>query len=212
MKMRASFTAGRRLSFFALPLVLALLTGGAWGAQRILIPQDMPLPLYVSGLGHTGLADDDLVGTAFFYPPELIPGDYDLSNMPVYNYPVGAVPSLVQGFLIVGGQSPNPLQVVLQNVPGVLMPVWFTRVGDWDYYPWTVNGMLAEEPLMGWADFYRELQEPLDPSQPNGPWHHQTVASGMMEDGRSFFVWSDCTQAQGKGYANVPDLIVHFGP
>jgi hypothetical protein len=211
MKARLSLAVGTRLRSLAVLLAPVLLASSAWAAQRIPIPQDMPLPLYAAGFGHTGFDADDLVGTAFYYPPELIPGDYDLFNMPVYDFPVGVEPSFVEGFLIVDGSSPNPLQVVLQNAPGALVPIWFTRVGDWNDI-WTVNELLSQEPLVGWADFYREIQEPADPSRPDGPWHHQTVASGVMEDGRTFFVWSDCTQARGKGYESVPDLIVHFRP
>ncbi len=84
------------------------------------------------------------------------------------------------------------------------MPIWFTRVGDWND-TWTVNEMLSQEPLMGWADSYYEVQ------QPGEPWHKSVVASGFLEDGRPFSVESHVTQAWDKN-AQAPDCRVHFGP
>ena len=53
--------------------VLATAATGVWAAERLMVPQETLLPLYVSGLGHTGMGPDDLIGTSFYYPPEDIP-------------------------------------------------------------------------------------------------------------------------------------------
>jgi hypothetical protein len=109
----------------------------------------------------------------------------------------------VQGFIVVSSTSPYPLQVVLENAPGALVPIWFTRVGDWNG-TWTVNEMLRQGPLMGWADSYYEVQEPGE------PWHKTVVASGFLEDGRPFYLESNATQAWEKN-AQAPDCRVQFG-
>lgn len=190
----------------AMVLVLAVMAGAAWGAERLPVPQETVLPLYVSGLGHTGLGPDDLVGTAFYYPPDKIPGNFELWNAPVYRPPVGVVTPYVEGFLVVDDPNSPPIQMVLHNAPGARVPIWFTRVGDWTG-SWTVRGMLKQEPLIGWADSYQEVYEP----QPDGLWHGLVVASGVMEDGRSFWVKSEVSAGYFQN-ALTADCTLHFGP
>jgi hypothetical protein len=196
----------RRHLFLAM-LALAALATSVWAAERIMVPQDRPLPLYVQGLGHTGLERDDWIGTAFFYPPDDIPGDYDLFSAPVHDPPVGVETPNVQGFMVVGSKSPLPAQISLENVPGTRVPIWFIRVGEWYDWngTWTVNTMKAQNPLKGWADSYRQVVEP------GMPGHNTVVASGFLEDGTPFSVESHVTQAWDKN-AQAPDCRVHFGP
>lgn len=190
-------------------------------AERVLIPQQTLLPLYVVGLGHTGPGPDDWVATAFYYPPDQIPVDYSFWNAPVFNPPVGTVAPYVEGFLVTmdsDNPATPPRQLVLHNAPGALVPIWFTPAQNFlngvDGIPpfsWSINSMLAEGSLIGWADFYQEADELKDQSRPSGPWHSVILASGVMEDGRRFWLQSEISL----GYFINPhtyDLKVHFGP
>jgi hypothetical protein len=214
--------AGRRshrsMLFSIAAFSLALLAVRAWGAERILSPQEGIVPLYVSGLGHTGPSSNDWVATAFYYSPESIPGDYDLFLQPVYDPPVGVETPYVQGFFVIGDTQIVPSQMKLWNAPGMLVPIWFTPadkfVNGFDGIPgmtWTVNSMIAEGSLMGWADFYSEVLHPRDPLNPNSPSHTLVVASGFLEDGRSFWLKSELSPGYFQN-ALAADLQVHFGP
>jgi hypothetical protein len=182
---------------------------------RLSVPQDTPLPIYAAGLGHTGFGSNDWVGTVFYYPPDTIPGNFPLWYAPVYDYPVGEVQPYVEGFYVwMDGSDTNsaPAQTVLHNVPGVRMPIWFTPaqnfingVKKYPPYTWTVKSMKAEGSIVGWADFYSEVDE-----TPDGVWAYTVVASGYLEDGRSF--WLKSHISPGWWMTLPPDLVVHFGP
>jgi hypothetical protein len=190
-------------------LVLTLLAASVLGAgtRRLLIPQDFALPFYVTGLGNTGFSPDDWVITAFYYPPADIPGDYDLFNQPVWDPPVGVDTPYVQGFIMFNAKNSDyPVQQVLKTAPGARVPIWFTRMGDWND-TWTVNEMQKQHLLKGWADFYSEVDEPGTAS-----WHSTVVASGTLEDGRSFWVQSYVTRAWWDGHAQAWAVKAHWGP
>ena len=197
-------------------LVLALVTTSVWGAgntQRVLVPQDMPLPLYVVGLAHTGLEAGDWVVTAFYYPSDTIPGDYDLFNVPVFAYPVGVVTPLVEGFLVFHDGNPFPVPQVMHNAPGVPVEIWFTPVqnfvngvGPYPPFTWTVNSMKAEGSLVGFADSF--VQTWLAGTKMD---NNTVVASGVMQDGVTTF-WVKTTYAIGGFGGQEPLCIVHFGP
>jgi hypothetical protein len=174
-------------------LILALLATTVWGAgktERVLVPQQDVLPFYVAGLGNTGLEPTDWVIAAFYYPPESIPADYDLWVMPVWEPPVGVATPNAEGFMVWKEGVPYPVQQQLHLVPGARMAIWFVPVQNFingvEGIPgmtWTVNSMRAEGAIVGWADFYRDTWEP-------GPEHRTILASGVMEDGRSFRIES----------------------
>jgi hypothetical protein len=175
-------------------LVLTLMATSVWGGntERYRVPQDMLLPFYAAGLGHTGLGADDWVIAAFYYPPEDIPADYDLFNQPVWDPPVGVETPNAEGFMVFKAGNPYPIQQQLHLVPGARMAVWFVPVQNFvngvDGIPgmtWTVNSMKAEGAIVGWADFYTDSWEPGT----NGE-HHTIVVSGVMEDGRPFRIES----------------------
>jgi hypothetical protein len=197
-------------------LGLTLLATSVWSGptQRYLVPQDMPLPLYVTGLSHTGTNADDWVVTAFYYPSATIPGDYDLFNEPVFEYPVGVVTPLVQGFLVFHGSNPYPVPQVMHNAPGAMVEIWFTPAqnfangaGGYPGFTWTVNSMKAEGSIVGWADSFVQTWEAGTTVDNN-----TVVASGVMEDGRSFWVKSTYAIGGPDGVAAAPYCIVHFGP
>ncbi len=82
------------------------------------------------------------------------------------------------------------MQPVLHLVPGALMAVWFVPVqnfingvGNIAPMTWTVNSMIVEGAIVGWADFYVDSWQP-------GPGHHTILVSGVMEDGRTFRIES----------------------
>jgi hypothetical protein len=200
-------------------LVAVLAARLVWGAdniQRYLVPQDVPLPLYACGLLHTGTNSNDWVVTAFYYPSETIPGDYDLFNEPVFDPPVGVVTPLVEGFLIFQSGNPAPVPQVMHEAPGAKVEIWFTPaqsfvsgVGPYPPMTWTVNSMKAEGSIVGYADSFSQAWPAGTPLGNN-----TVVASGRMEDGRSF--WLRAVYAPG-GFRST-DLdpyrycIVHFGP
>jgi hypothetical protein len=189
MKGRASFAAGSKLKGLAVLVCLGLVTAVAWAGDRVLVPQEGPLPAYASGLGHTEPADGWVV-TAFYYPVDTIPKNYNLFNRPVYDYPVGVVAPCVEGALTYLGEA-VPQIVELWNAPGVRVPMWFTPKANWN--GWTIKAMQKAGSLVGWADQYRETVRNSDLTDPKEPWHQEVVASGLLQDGRSFQVWSSHT-------------------
>jgi len=74
MKPRISLVAGRQLKWLALLVALVLLPGVVGAAERLLIPEDLDLPFYACGLGHT--ADGAWVGAAFYRPLDKAPGKF----------------------------------------------------------------------------------------------------------------------------------------
>jgi hypothetical protein len=195
--------------------LLAIPVWAAGNAQRLRVPQDTPLPMYVVGLAHTGLEADDWVVTAFYYPSDTVPPDYDLFNEPVWAYPVGAVTPLVEGFLVFHDGNPAPVPQVVKNAPGANVEIWFTPVqnfangvGPYPPFTWTVNSMKAEGSIVGYADSFTQAWPAGTPNNPN----NTVVASGVMEDGRKFWLRSTYAIGGAKGVAAAPYCIVHFGP
>jgi hypothetical protein len=197
----------RTITTLAAVLVAALVCG-AGKTQRYLVPQDMPLPLYVTGLGHTGTNANDWVVAAFYYPSATIPADYDLFNEPVFDYPVGVVTPLVQGFLVFHDGNPYPVPQVMHNAPGAKVEIWFVPAQNFangvDPYPgftYTINAMKAEGAIVGWADSFVQTWEAGTTGNSS-----TVVASGVMEDGRTFWVKSTFNMGV------APPCIVQFGP
>ncbi|MFO8080203.1 MAG: hypothetical protein R6V07_07860 [Armatimonadota bacterium] len=185
MKTGTSSTAGWTLTCLVV-LLLLVSVGVGQAADRLLFPQDIDLFRYCVGLGHTTDPPNEWVVTAFYYPVETIPPKYDLFDWPVYDYPVGEVTPLVEGAMTFMEGSSIPKIVEMWNAPGALVPIWFTPRAEWS--KWTIKAMEKAGSLVGWADFYREVVR--NPEEPGDPSVHETVASGVLEDGRSFKVWA----------------------
>ena len=117
MKPRITLTAGRKLKWLAPLLALVLLAGGALAAERFLIPQQLGLPFYARGLGHT---DTGWVVTAFYRPLECVPKNVDLYLVDFNIDP--ACPLFVEGFAVLEEGAFMPMHEELQNVPGAPMP------------------------------------------------------------------------------------------
>ena len=194
--------------------LVATVVLGAGKTQRYRVPQEMPLPLYATGLSHTGTNAEDWVVTAFYYPSDTIPADYDLFNQPVFAPPVGVVTPLVEGFLIFQDGSPIPVEQHMRNAPGAMVEVWFTPapnfasgVGAYPPMTWTVNSMKAEGSIVGYADSFTQTWTAGTPIN-----NSTVVASGLLEDGRTFWVKSTYAIGGPGGVAPVPYCMVHFGP
>lgn len=200
------------LSILALTLSTTSVSG-AGNTQRFRVPQDMSMPLYVTGLGHTGLGPTDWVVAAFYYPTGIIPIDYDLFNEPV-PYPIGAVP-LVEGFFVFHDGIPFPTPQLMHNAPGAKVPIWFVPVqnfangvpGTYDPFTFKIGSMIAEKAIVGWADSFTQTWEVGTMADNN-----TVVASGIMENGQRFWVKSTIAIASWNGHSMAPNCIVHFGP
>jgi hypothetical protein len=189
MRTRVSFAAGWKLTWLAVLLALVLLQGTVWAGERFLVPQEMPLPLYAEGWGHT--SNGEWVVGALFYPVDTLPEKANLLQRPVYEYPVGYVTPYVEGAMIFGQDPFVPEVIELHNAPGVRVPMIFTPGANWTEP--TIKAMKKSGSLWGWADFYYEIVQNGDPTNPLEPWHEERVAYGFLEDGRSFKVWSSHT-------------------
>ncbi len=207
MNQQAFFTVGRKLKWLA-PLVgLVLLSGIAYAAQLLLIPQDLKIPYYARGLGHS---DTGWIGYAFYYQD--VPKHDDLS-LPFVPGPKDVL--LVQGFAIMDEGSDTPRQVELQNVGGEMVPIWFVSVQDWIQVLLSKNEVtvsdLEKTPSLrkGWADSYHETDHPYDPAGPTSP-QDDIVASGVLETGQTFSAHTNISRAIGSD-GNVAPLTVSFG-
>jgi hypothetical protein len=203
----------KAVTLLSTALVVTLVLG-AGKTQRYRVPQDMPLPLYATGLSHTGTEADDWVVTAFYYPSDTIPADYDLFNEPVFDPPVGVVTPLVEGFLVFHDDDPAPVPQVMRNAPGAKVEIWFTPaqnfangVGPYPPFTWTVNSMKAEGSIVGYADSFSQTWVAGRPINNN-----TVVAAGVLQDGRTFWVKTTYAIGGPEGVAPVPYCMVHFGP
>ena len=200
MNARVALTA-RKPQWLALLVVFALMPAAGSAADRFLIPEQMDLPFYTKGLGHTD--GGTWVVTAFYRPLEWVPENINLYALDWAIDP--ACPLFVEGFAILEDGSGAPIQMELRNLPGAPMPICFA--GGTDFLKAFNNGSVSLRELMrmkslltGWADFYQEILQPMDPS---GKAVSNVVAGGILEDGRPFYVHSqviflnaDVTDAQ----------------
>ncbi len=199
-------------------LALTLASTSAWGAgttQRFRVPQEMSLPISAVGLSNTGTNANDWVVTAFYYPSATINGTNDLFKIPVFGYPVGEVTPLVEGFFVFHDGNPFPVPQVMHNAPGAKVEIWFTpaqnfATGMGGLYPpftWTVDSMIAEGSIVGYADSFIQTWEAGTTMDNN-----TIVASGVMRDQPTTF-WVKTTYAiGGLSGRGQPLCMVHFGP
>jgi hypothetical protein len=174
---------------------VTLFTSTVSAAERLLIPEQLDLPFYVQGLGHT----DDLawVGAVFYRPLETAPCDIavnDFVSVDPETYPLS-----VEGFAVVDEDDsypPYPLNAVLRNRPGKAVEICFTSVEDYlkavqDDGKSTIDELRAMPSLIvGYADFYLEVNQPPDPRAPGKGFSRDVIASGVLEDGTPFYVRS----------------------
>jgi len=208
MNVRTCFKT-RRLKWRWFLLALAAIGGTATAAEVVYFPEDMPLPLYAIGLGHSGESEGDWVVTAFCYPPDSFKASYDLSQQPIDPSMVAGQTCYLEGFGLFA-DGPVPIQSVLKNARGAKVPIWFTPVSAWNG-KWTVAQMKKQGSLRGLADFFQDIQQPADPADPDSPMHGLSVASGVLEDGRSFYVRSEVVWIKGDIKDVQYNVDVRFG-
>ena len=151
-------------------------------ADQVWFPEGVRYPFYARWLGHSGSDPDDWVVTACCFPPDSFNANYNLFNQPVDPAELPDAPGYLEGFVL-RGDDPFPI-VVAANVPGVKVPIWFTSVSAWND-KWTVAQMQKQGSLRGWADSFQMVEQPIV-SGPIGWAHLEAVASGVLEDGRTF--------------------------
>jgi len=207
MNVRASLSVGRELKWVAPLVALLLLSSAANAADRLLIPEQMGLPFYTKGLGHTD--DGTWVVTAFYRPLEWVPENGDLYALDFSIDP--NCPLFVEGFAIFDQGA--PVQLELRNVPGARLPICFAA--GTDFLKAFNNGSVSLRELMrmdslviGWADFYHEILQPMDAS---GKAVSNVVASGLLEDGRRFYVHSEVIFLNGDVTDAHYNVTVRFG-
>jgi len=189
MKPRISLTAGRKLKWLVPLVALALLAGVAGAADRLRIPGDMDLPFYAVGLGHN--SDVTWVATVFYRPFETAPGDL-VVNQFVLGLDATEYPLSVEGFAVLQEGDFFPMSSSLYNRPDGVVEICFTTAED--YAPAMVNGTTIDELrvmpslMVGYADFYLEVQQPAGRDVAGGGFSRTIIASGVLEDGRPFFV------------------------
>jgi hypothetical protein len=182
-----------RVSLAALLAIgVGLFAVGAGAAERLLVPEQMDLPWYVLGLGHT--EDFAWLGSVFYRPLETAPGDIAVNDL-VY-VDSEAYPLRVEGFGVVNEGDFYPLNAVLRNRPGEVVEICFCSAQDTakalkNDGRVTVKELRTMHSLMvGYADFYLEVNQPLDPGDRGQGFSRDVIAMGELEDGRPFYLRS----------------------
>ena len=200
MKPSISIVTGRKLKWLALLVALVLLPGVAGAAERLLIPEELDLPFYACGLGHT--ENGAWVGAAFYRPLDKAPDDFTVNEFVLVD-PV-EYPLCVEGFAVVKEGEFFPMTASLRNRPNEVVEIIFVP-GDQFLAELAEDGkvtfadMKEMDFVVGLADFYLEIQQPADRDVPGEGFHRGVIASGVLEDGRPFSVRSVYT----KGAYNV---------
>ena len=164
--------------------MLAAAPAGAQTLEKLLVPEQTgTIPLYMRGF------DDAKTGwtaTIFYHPPELVPSKYNLLNGDDPNVDPNC-PMFMEGFTLWEEGAPEPLQEVLDIVPGKLVPIYFVERSE--MYAAIADGKQTinelekmDSLLVGWADSYREE------FNFKGSFQIHISASGTLEDGRRFSV------------------------
>jgi hypothetical protein len=186
----------KRMRWIGLAVLLAvgvtLLTGTVCAAERLLIPEEQDLPWYVLGLGHT--EDFAWLGSVFYRPFETAPGDIAVNDFVSVDPEV--YPLRVEGFGVLEEGSFYPLNSVLRNRSGEVVEICFNSAEDnikalKNDGRVTVKEMRAMRSLIvGYADFYLEVNQPPDPATPGRGFSRDVIAMGVLEDGSPFYVRS----------------------
>jgi hypothetical protein len=132
--------------------------------------------------------DGEWAAIAFYRIPECVPGDFNLLDF--FDVPRSFdCPFLAEGFEIWQNGPPEDLAPLQSKLTGAgAVPVWFVRWGE-------LSAAVADDVLtmdelhrmasltQGIATFF---QETLHPAQPDRQTMTTVVATGVLDDGRSF--------------------------
>ena len=191
MKPRISLVAGRKLNWLAPLVALVLLPGTCGAADRLLIPEELDLPFYACGLGHT--ADGAWVGAAFYRPLDKAPGKFAANEFVAVD--PDKYPLCVEGFAVMNEGEFFPMTSSVWNRPNEVVEIVFVP-GQQFLAELARDGkvtfaeMKKMDLMVGLADFYVEVQQPANRDVPGEGFHRGVIASGVLEDGRPFSVRS----------------------
>jgi hypothetical protein len=167
--------------------VIAMLTvaGAVWADEHVRFPGDVPVvDIYHSGGPIGSLNDDQLVVIPFWRLPESIPSDFNLLD--TFDSRALDLPLLVKG--VARFRDSLPMSWEARGLGAV--PFWFVRLSE--FQAATADGLLTifelasfDSLLKGTANFYQEQNHIFGLHQVS---HYTMVASGTLDDGRSFNV------------------------
>ncbi len=217
MKTRAHLSVGGSLTWLAVLLALVLSAGVGQAAERLTIPDEYSnLPYYARLMRLVGT---ETWAVAFYRPPDCVPDSFNLHDFFDFDLDYDMCPFLMEGFAIwkdQAGVGGPPLQQALHDVKGTPVPIWFVSEADMlgallrddDGVPGpdlivTVPDLAGMSSLQrGWADSYQEQLRPTGGAEvPTATY----VASGILEDARSFFMLYTWTANTG-----LTEAIVRF--
>ncbi len=190
MKPRISIIAGRKLKWLAPLVALVLLAAVAGAAERLLIPEELDLPWYALGLGHS--SDGAWVGAVFYRPFDKAPGQFSANEF-VYGIDSTKYPLCVEGFAVIEEGEAFPIASSVWNRPNEVVEIVFVPAEQYlaalaKDGKVTFRDLKKMDLVVGLADYYLEVQKVADPDVPGGGFSRTVVASGVLEDGRPFFV------------------------
>ena len=166
--------------------LIAVLAGSSWANVRKTVPEEDPYaPIYADFYGN-----EEWTAVFFYRNPGCVPDDFDLWGV-FYDFPDAFYCDLtVKGFVIY--KNPEdfaPKQAKLKGLGAV--PIWFVST---EHFEDALSGGLTitaledmESLQIGSASSYKEVLHPM--GHPEMPMKN-IVASGILEDGRSFHVHS----------------------
>jgi hypothetical protein len=214
MKGRISLTAGWKVKWLAPLVALLLLAGVAGAADHLLIPEEHPGPPSYARVLWAGYSQ--WRAFVFYRSPDSVPGDF---NLGIWDSQVDpdldfeASPMLMEGFGIwEDGTDPDveaPYQLVLKDIPGQPVPIWFVHVSElyYDFYLNDRDGDGKPDYVVkigdfdqmtslrkGSADRFLEMRQPWYTTGGAQVPKINIVASGDLEGGGSFFmqfVWTN---------------------
>ena len=180
----------KRVRLAVVFLIVAALGSIVEAEDRLLIPDEWPVPLYVVGAGHT---DDGWLAAVCYRSLDDAPGDITVNG-----FCDGTIqqryPLRVEGVAVPQEDAAAPIDYWLWNVPGEVVEVCIYRFEDHlaaiqdKKTPGvvTIDELRAMPSLLvGLADSYEEMGHPL--AAPGYDYHKTVKASGLLlEDGRTF--------------------------
>jgi hypothetical protein len=163
---------------------------------RLSIPEDLQPPVYTSSAGPFRdaagslfvITDGEWAAIPFWRPPACIPADFNLFHW--VDLDAVECPLLVEGFAIWEGTEPVGAPAITETWGLGAVPVWFVRLEELEDASadgeLTIDELAAMDSLIvGTASFYHEQNHTVTIHQVS---HLTVVASGTLEDGRTFEV------------------------
>jgi len=164
-------------------LALLLVASAAPAADLLMIPDELQVPAYHEGTGHT--SDGAWTGTIFWRSPDCVPRNTDMLALhyELLDPEVSAqCPMIVEGFAIVDDGALFPRYVQMWNPERETIPIWF--VSGPDILAARADGVLKFRDLqkapslrMGTADWYQ-----VELIMTGSGQIRNTIATGWLDD------------------------------